>query len=371
MKRNVCYLLMSFLTICAMAQNSKVEQYLERLAERGAKVSVARINDESRLGRRYHLRFENVDILQGNEVIDSSHHVPALVDSICLFLDGMALNSVEAYRYNKRSCLCDTITYSLSLRAYGENEDYVIEPEATSEFYSTPMNERFRQYHSGVYENSYTRYEKILRSSLKGKNRRAFMGAKELILFDYVNGRGNLIYMNNVENDEYRSFFNFHMEPFDSVLASAMAEVKVRKHKVEYTHRDDESLDRNSAYYYTEELLYGSNFSHSKGTLYVVDAPDEARHTYERLFHKAYSHMDREKGQACVMEYSNRHFSLCGVKSINRLKVNNDPRSSYVIADLGNDGRLYVLRLEVEGEYWIPKDWKRVYMVGDHLPKKR
>ena len=39
--------------------------------------------------------------------------------------------------------------------------------------------------------------------------------------------------------------------------------------------------------------------------------------------------------------------------------INEIAESSFLMADLDRDGTLYVLRLEVDGEYWIPKNWKQ------------
>jgi hypothetical protein len=30
------------------------------------------------------------------------------------------------------------------------------------------------------------------------------------------------------------------------------------------------------------------------------------------------------------------------------------------MADLDKDGKLYILRLDVDGEYWIPRNWKEL-----------
>ena len=354
----IMIMMLSCLAVCA--QNDDVGQYLESLALQGAKVSVARINEKGRLGRRVYVRFEDADVLAKGEKLDSVHRVPRMVDSICLYLERVALHAVEAYRYNKHSQGKDTIAYSLSIKAYGDNEDCMLEPEEYGDYYYDTMEDYFRRYHSSTYENSYRRFENELFSTLKGKNRRTYYGAKEFVIFDYVNGRGNIIYMENKENEFYKSYFGFHIDAFDELLDGLMTEAKAKRHSVEYVHGEVDGMDRSNAYYLTDGLYYGSNDSHTKGTLYVVESPEDARRIYDQLFRKAESHMDNELGQCCVMEYSNRSFSLCGIKNITKLVVNNLALSSYVVADMGNDGRLYVLRLEVEGEYWIPKDWKRV-----------
>ncbi len=361
MKALVCYIVFLFTILSANAQGCKIDNYLESLAQRGAKVSVARITDKYRNGKRYSVYFDNESILQKGERLDSNHTVPVLVDSIRLFLDGLSLSAVETYRYCTHKMGTDTISYSLSLKAYGEYEDYIIEPESKPEiWYQINESNFFNQYHFNSYDNSYKQYERSLYQSLKGKNRRAFMGAKEFLLFDYVNNRGNIIYMRNQEGTNMNGAYDFHIESFDSLLNKLMAEVSVRKYSVEYIHKGEEGLDKNTSYYFTDGLFYGSDDSHSKGTLYIINSLDEARKVYSQLFSRAERHMDEEHMQSCVMEYSNRHFSLSGIKSMVKLQVNNLPLSSYVIADMSKDGKLSILRLEIEGEYWIPKEWKKV-----------
>lgn len=360
MKAFLACFVMSFLTLYVFAQKEDVGKYLEGLASQGAKVSVARINEKGRFGRRYYVRFDDADVLQSGEVLGNTHRVPSFVDGICTYLEGVALYAVEANRYSRHAQGRDTISYSLSIKAYGENDDFILEPEKYGDYYYNTSDDYFAMYHNCTYDNSYRRFENELLNTLKGKNRRVYYGSKEFLIFDYVNGRGNIIYMENKKNDFYMSFFDFHIDAFDEALDELMSVAKAAKHNVEYIHGEADGMDKANAYYLTDELYFGSNDSHSKGTLYVVDAPDEARRIYGQLFRKAEAHMDKEVGQCCVMEYSNRHFSICGIKSITKLMVNNVALSSYVIADMGNDGRLYVLRLEVEGEYWIPKEWKKV-----------
>lgn len=360
MKGIIAFLVLVLANLTAWAQGGGLCGYLEGLAQKGARVSVARITEKGRLGRRVYVRFEDKDVLMAGERLDAGHRVPQFVDSICMYLEGVAMHSVEAYRYNKHVMGKDTIAYSLSIKAYGENEDCVLEQEEYGDFYNYTMDDYFERYHYCTYDNSYRRFENELLNTLKGKNRRAYYGAKEFVIFDYVNGRGNIIYMENKENEFYKSYFGFHIDAFDELLDGLMTEAKAKKHSVEYVHGEADGMDKSKAYYLTDGLYYGSNDSHSKGTLYVVESPEEAQRIYGQLFRKAENHMDNELGQCCVMEYSGRYFSLCGIKNITKLTVNNVALSSYVVADMGNDGRLYVLRLEVEGEYWIPKDWKRV-----------
>ena len=119
-------------------------------------------------------------------------------------------------------------------------------------------------------------------------------------------------------------------------------------------------MDKATTYYFTDYLLPKSKGkSESRGTLYVVKADEGAAALYRTLLDAANRHLDENPTQCCVLEYTDRHFKLSGVRNTTKLLVNEIAESSFLMADLDRDGTLYVLRLEVDGEYWIPKNWKQ------------
>ena len=97
--------------------------------------------------------------------------------------------------------------------------------------------------------------------------------------------------------------------------------------------------------------------SESLGTLYVVN---DGGDLYHRLLNAAKHHLDTNPTQCCVLEYTNRHFKLSGIKNTTKYRVNDIAESAFLMADLDKDGKLYILRLDVDGEYWIPRNWKEL-----------
>jgi hypothetical protein len=51
---------------------------------------------------------------------------------------------------------------------------------------------------------------------------------------------------------------------------------------------------------------------------------------------------------------------LSGIKNTTRLKVNHIAESSLLLGYIDRSGTVYILRLETNGEYWIPRNWQKI-----------
>ncbi|MBQ9640176.1 MAG: hypothetical protein IJV06_01220 [Bacteroidaceae bacterium] len=328
----------------ADAQSSlPIDLIMEELAEHGAKVSVARVNERNHLSRRYQAAFDDN---------------PLLADSICRFLDEMARSAVESYRYESHRNGNDTITYSIALCGYGANDDYLLDLDRVEDIGSYWTNDYtdYCKTHSYFYPNPYMMQDLQFFRLLKGNNRRMYFGAREAALFDYVLGHGNLIAMITQANEAQGMYYHFDIAPLDSLLQSLE-----RGHAVHYRHEAGRPIDKAATYYYTDYLLPKSKgASESRGTLYTVGPEQGAADLYRTLLGAAQHHLDVNPTQCCVLEYTNRHFKLSGIKNTTKYHVNEIAESSFLMADLDKSGTLYVLRLDVDGEYWIPKNWKQI-----------
>lgn len=352
-------LLMPFATLAGQGAPENIDNLMEGLSERGAKVIVSRVNDKYQIGTRYNVMFDRESLTTH----DSSLRVPSLVDSICLFLDRMSRNCVESYRYESHHNNSDTITYSIALKGYGENSDYVLDLQKgvdkgnawTSDFKLFQARNKF------LYLNRYFQQEQRFMKMLEGNSRNMYFGAKNAILFDYVNGKGNMISLSTSANEAMGTYYHFRPESFDSLLAVLTSQKGVEKHSVHYVHGENESIDKATTYYSTDYLCpENKGKSESEGTLYVVNSKALSVSIYRQLLNEAIRHMDTEPTQCCELEYSGKHFVFDGISNTNRLLINRQALSSYVMADIGKDGTLSILRLEVEGEYWIPRNWESI-----------
>ena len=365
MKRIIITLLSCMTFLVAMAQETKwdaMSEFMERLSARGAKVVVARVNDKVQIGKRYNVVFDAETLKQQEASSDSSQRIPLLVDSICLFLDQMSRRCVESYRYESHHNNSDTITYSIALRGYGKKNDYVLDLQKANDMANSWTNDYdlFLDRRKILYMNRYFMQERKFLEMLSGNNRNMYFGAREAVLFDYVNGKGNMIYMSTKANEAKGTYYHFKPESFDSLLNVLTSNQGVKSFPVHYQHREGESTDKATTYYSTDYLCpEHKGRSESKGTLYVVDSSELSAAIYQQLLQKAIHHVDTELTQCCELEYSASHFVFDGVKDTNRLLVNHQALSSFVMADIGKDGRLSILRLEVEGDYWIPRNWKK------------
>lgn len=328
------------------AQETQIDDFMIHLSARGAKVAVARINDQHHLSRRYNVTFEKDSLL---------------ADTICVFLDRLARHAVESYRYESHRNKRDTITYSIALRGYGSQDDYLLDLERVGDPFSNWTNDytNYRQTHSYLYPNPYMKQEQRFYELLGGNNRRMFLGAREAVMFDYVLGHGNLIAMRTQRNEAIGTYYHFDISPLDSVLSQLLPESSARQ--VHYEHAAGAPIDKSSTYYSTDYLLpHTQGKSESRGTLYLV-SKEQGATLYRQLLAAAKHHLDANPTQCCVLEYTDRHFKLSGIKNTMKLRVNDIALSSFLMADLDKNGTLYVLRLEVNGEYWIPRDWKTNY----------
>ena len=344
MRRILSLLLMLTVGIVgSTAQGLWMNRLMDDFTAHGAKVSVSRINDKFHLSRRWNVAFDR--------------DLP-LANTVCIVLDSMARHAVESYRYECHRNGNDTITYSIAMRGYGNNDDYVLDLTRVADQSSTWTNDYndFKKSHAYLYRNPYMQQERNFYNLLQGNNRRMYFGAREAVMFDYVQGHGNLIAMATQLNEAQGTYYHFVIAPLDSLLSTLNA----RKTPVHYRHEAGQPVDKATTYYYTDYLLPKSKGqSESRGTLYVVKADEGAAALYRTLLDAANRHLDENPTQCCVLEYTDRHFKLSGVRNTTKLLVNEIAESSFLMADLDRDGTLYVLRLEVDGEYWIPKNWKQ------------
>lgn len=338
-------ILATVITVCTFAvvsaQNSRIDDFMDYLSSHGARVSVSRINDKYHLSRRYHVMFENDSLL---------------ADSICVFLDQMARRAVESYRYESHRNGQDTITYSVAMKGYGTNDDYLLDltrVEDPSSSWTSDYSD-FRRTHTYMYPNSYMEQERRFYELLGGNNRKMYFGAREAVMFDYSGGRGNIISVCTEINRARGMYYHFDITPLDALLASLDGQ------KVHYQHESGEPIYMDNTYYFTDYLLPKTKGkSESTGRLYVVGPNEGAANLYRQLLNAAKHHLDANPTQCCVLEYSDRHFKLSGVKNTTKLLVNEIAESSFLMADLDKNGSLYILRLDVNGEYWIPRNWKQ------------
>lgn len=347
MRRLFCIILIMGSIVSVSAQNRQLEDFMESLSERGARVSVSRVNDKYHLSRRYNVTFD---------------HDSLLADSICIFLDRLARKAVESYRYESHRNGNDTITYSIGMRGYGNNEDYLIDLARVEPAFSSWFNDYsdFHNNHSWLYPNPYQQQEKRFMELLGSSNRKMYFGARESVLFDYVGGRGNIICASSKENDAMGTYYHFDISPLDSLL-TVLLPSGTRQKRVHYQHVVGEPVDKSTTYYSTDYLLpKRKGNSESTGMLYVVGKKQGAERIYRQLLQAAQHHLDNNPTQCCVLEYTKSHFKLSGIKNTTKLLINQIAMSSFLMADLDKSGTLYILRLDVDGEYWIPRDWKQI-----------
>jgi len=334
--------LLACVAAVAAAQDMLIDRLMDDFVAHGAQVSVSRVNDKYHLSRRWNVAFDNDR---------------PLADSICVFLDGLARHAVESFRYETHRNGQDTITYSIAMQGYGSNEDYVLDLTRVEDQSSTWTNDynNFKKTHAYLYPNPYMMQERHFFHLLKGNNRRMYFGAREAVMFDYAQGHGNLIAMATQENKAKGTYYHFDISPLDSLLNTLSA----RKTSVHYKHEAGQPVDKATTYYYTDYLLPKSKGkSESRGTLYVIKADEDAAALYHTLLNAANHHLDANPTQCCVLEYTDHHFKLSGIRNTTKLLVNEIAESSFLMADLDRNGTLYILRLEVDGEYWIPKNRK-------------
>jgi hypothetical protein len=103
-----------------------------------------------------------------------------------------------------------------------------------------------------------------------------------------------------------------------------------------------------------------SGRSESLGTLYCLSASSINKNTYQRILEAANHHMDTNKDQCCVLEYTANHLMINGIKSTVKLTLNHQAESSTLLVNIDKTGALYILRLETKGEYWIPRNWNKI-----------
>ena len=338
MRQLLSIILLVSCAIGVAAQEAQLDDLMEHLAARGVRTSVSRVNDKFHLSRRYNVTFDN-DL--------------SLADSICRVLDGMARHAVESYRYESHRNGNDTITYSIAMRGYGTKDDYVLDMARVENPSSSWTNDYsdFRKTHSYLYPNPYMQQEKRFFELLGGNNRKMYFGAREAVMFDYVQGRGNIIAMSTQVNETQGMYYHFDISPLDSLLNGIVDSCPVH-----YSHASGAPILMSDTYYFTDYLLPKTKGkSDSRGHLYIVN---NGADFYQLLLNAAKHHLDMNPTQCCVLEYTNRHFKLSGIKNTTKYRVNDIAESAFLMADLGKDGKLYLLRLDVDGEYWIPKNWK-------------
>ena len=154
-------------------------------------------------------------------------------------------------------------------------------------------------------------------------------------------------------NEAQGMYYHFDISPLDSLL-NGIADSR----PVHYSHASGAPILISDTYYFTDYLLPKTKGkSESLGTLYVVN---DGGDLYHRLLNAAKHHLDTNPTQCCVLEYTNRHFKLSGIKNTTKYRVNDIAESAFLMADLDKDGKLYILRLDVDGEYWIPRNWKEL-----------
>ncbi len=381
MKATILTLIISMTSLNIMAQSDderQWESFVEYLSANGAKISVSHMNDMRRKGTRYNIAFESKDILQNGETLNDNNRVPKLVDSIKTFLDGKARNCIESYRYENHSDLTDTITYSLALKGYGKNNGYLLDlDKAYNENFQWSGDHRMlEQTHQTSYPSRHQQQEMKILLSLKESNRKMWLRTRKTCLFDYVGGHGNLLILSTEENTAKSPYHNFHIESFDSLLSKETKTVKAYPVKYKFDNPKDSvsnaSLqssyitrkimsDTDNTTYYHSFLFNRDDIgtSESTGTLYIISKED-AKEAYHTLFKKAKSYVNSHPEECCEIEYSNRHFSFSGLRSTTKYRVNHIALSDYVLAEMSKDGTLYILRLNVTGDYWIPKNWKQI-----------
>lgn len=338
MRQLLSIILLVSCAIGVAAQEAQLDDLMEHLAARGVRTSVSRVNDKFHLSRRYNVTFDN-DL--------------SLADSICRVLDGMARHAVESYRYESHRNGNDTITYSIAMRGYGTKDDYVLDMARVENPSSSWTNDYsdFRKTHSYLYPNPYMQQEKRFFELLGGNNRKMYFGAREAVMFDYVQGHGNIIAMSTQVNETQGMYYHFDISPLDSLLNGI-----VDSRPVHYSHASGAPILMSDTYYFTDYLLPKTKGkSDSRGHLYIVN---NGADFYQLLLNAAKHHLDMNPTQCCVLEYTNRHFKLSGIKNTTKYRVNDIAESAFLMADLDKDGKLYLLRLDVDGEYWIPKNWK-------------
>jgi hypothetical protein len=276
----------------------------------------------------------------------------------------MIRNSIESYRYESHKNGKDTISYTIATKGYGEKEDYVLDVSRyeNSEFGWTNDHKHFRKSHSFLYSNSFLQQELDFYNKLSGSSRKMYFGAKEAGMFDYVNGKGNIIYISNYENKAKGTYYNFDISPLDSALQSMVnTHSNIRQVAVTYKHAAGERTDKESTYFYTHYILpEPDGESESQGQLYIIPASEASRTIYSSLLKEANRFLDTHLTQCCVLEYSSRHFMLSGIKNTTRLKVNHIAESSLLLGYINRSGTVYILRLETNGEYWIPRNWQKI-----------
>lgn len=332
------------------ANKNKIEAFMNELSDRGAKVAVSRVNDKYHLAKRYNVSFENKN--------------SGFVDSICSFFDGMVRHSAESFRYESHKNGKDTITYSMVIKGYGQNEDYLLDMSRyeNKSFTWTKDFAFFQKSHVFLYMNSFLIQERNFYKMLGGNSRKMYFGAKEVGLFDYTNGNGNIIYLSNYENKTEGTYYNFDISPLDSFIEGLKKELpKIQQYDVKYVHGEKESTDKSSTYYFTDYLVpEDSGRSESLGTLYCLPASSINKNTYQRILEAANHHMDTNKDQCCVLEYTANHLMINGIKSTVKLTLNHQAESSTLLVNIDKTGALYILRLETKGEYWIPRNWNKI-----------
>ena len=382
MKNKLLSLIISLTSLSAFAQSNEESQwdsFIDYLSNNGAKISVSHMNDVKRKATRYNVVFENKDILRQGEQLDENYRVPKLVDSIKVFLDNKARHSLESYRYENHSGMTDTITYSLALRGYGKNSDYLLDLDKaySNSFQWSGDGDKLVQTHVATYPSRHQLQEAKMLLSFKDRNRKMWFKARKTCLFDYVNGTGNLLILSTEENDAKSAYHNFHIDSFDSILSKTTMEASARAYPVKYKYDNEkeesaemlqplkiiESIKKgtdNTTYYHS--TLFNTDdlgTSESSGTLYIISKED-AKEAYHTLFKYAKTYVNNHPEECCEIEYSNRHFSFSGLRSTTKYRVNHIALSDYVLAEMSKDGTLYILRLNVTGDYWIPKNWKQI-----------
>lgn len=382
MKNKILSLIISLASLNAYAQSSDEKQwdlFIDYLSNNGAKISVSQMNDVNRKATRYNVVFENKDILSKGEQLDEYNRVPKLVDSIKVFLDNKARHSLESYRYENHSGMTDTITYSLALRGFGKKNDYLLDLDKaySNSFQWSGDGNKLMQAHTATYPSRHQLQEVKMLLSFKDRNRKMWFKAKKTCLFDYVNGTGSLLILSTEENDAKSAYHNFHIDSFDSLLSKTTKEASAKAYPVKYKYDNEneesagmiqplnviEKIKKgtDNATYYHSTLFNTDDLgaSESTGTLYVINKGN-VKDTYNTLLKSAKAYVNNHPEECCEIEYSNHHFSFSGLRSTTKFKINHIALSDYVLAEMGKDGNLYILRLNVTGDYWIPKGWKQI-----------
>lgn len=364
-------------------QNSRIDNFMAYLSAHGAKVSVSRVNDQYHIAKRYNVILEKDSILSKNE--SSNVRVPEIVDSACTFFDQMIRHSVESYRYESHKNGMDTITYSMAMKGYGQDGDYLLDDSRyeNAKFAWTNDYKYFRKAHSFLYNNAFVKQERDFYKRLSGSSRKMYFGAKEAGLFDYVNGLGNLIYISNYDNTVDGTYFNFDMSSVDTTMNEMLKDCpKIKKVQVTYKHDASEGNDKETTYYHSEYIETYKMDSESEGTLYIIPASASSSDIYDKLLCEANKHLDTKLDQCCTLEYTDRHFLLTGVKNTVKLTMTNRsnsnpsnarlkrafmkladdyrPKSSLLLARKDKMSNVFILRLETSGECWIPRNWHNI-----------